>query len=87
MATGQYFATWGSFDPIFFAGSLGTGIPNSNGWVFELAYMPFGMSKAPLWPWFNTRIGAQYIYYNEFDGDRVHAHDNNTFFLYAWFAM
>ena len=87
VATGQYFATWGSFDPIFFAGSLGTGIPNSNGWVFELAYMPFGMSNAPLWPWFNTRIGAQYIYYNEFDGDRVHAHDNNTFFLYAWFAM
>jgi hypothetical protein len=87
VATAQYFSTWGSFDPIFFAGSLGIGIPNSNGYVFELAYMPFGMSKAPLWPWFNARIGAQYIYYNEFDGDRVHAHDNNTFFLYAWFAM
>jgi len=87
VATAQYFATWGSFDPFFFAGSLGTGIPNSNGYVFELAYMPFGMSKAPLWPWFNARIGAQYIYYNEFDGDRVHAHDNNTFFLYAWLAM
>jgi hypothetical protein len=85
--TGQYFSTWGSFDPFFFGGLYGTGIPNSNGWVFELAYIPFSMSKSPLWPWFNARLGAQYIYYNEFDGDRIHAHDNNTWFLYAWIAM
>ena len=87
VVTAQYFATWGSFDLNQFAGLYGTGVPNSNGYIFELAYIPFGMSKAPLWPWFNVRVGVQYVYYNEFDGDRIHARDNNTFFLYAWSAM
>jgi len=38
---------------------LGDGIttPNSNGFTAEIAYIPFSVSKAPGWPWFNTRIG------------------------------
>jgi hypothetical protein len=35
-------------------------------------------------PWFNARVGLQYIWYNKFDGDTVHARDKNTLFLYAW---
>ena len=39
------------------------------------------------WPWFNARIGLQYTYYNKFNGTTIGAHDNNTLFLHAWFAM
>jgi hypothetical protein len=85
--TGQYFDIWGTSDPILYSG-LASGIsPNSSGWIAELAYIPFGTSPAPGWPWLNARIGLQYIYYNKFEGTTTGAHDNNTLFLHAWFAM
>jgi hypothetical protein len=84
--TGQYFDTWGTPDPLLYAG-LASGIsPDSNGWIAELAYIPFNMSKAPGWPWGNARFGVQYIAYNKFDGTTIGASNNNTLFVYAWFA-
>jgi hypothetical protein len=82
----------GSFDPMQFAGTTGgfnpnPGSPNSSGWISEIAYIPFESSKSPIWPWFNARLGVQYIYYNEFDGDRTLAHANNTVFVYLWMAQ
>jgi hypothetical protein len=88
--TGQYFDIWGTADATLFGLDPITGnalTPNSNGWMAELAYIPFSASKAPGWPWFNARIGLQYIYYNKFNGTTVGAHDNNTLFLHAWLAM
>jgi hypothetical protein len=87
--TGQYFNVWGSPDATLFADAAGFAnmSPNSDGWMAELAYIPFSASKAPGWPWFNARIGLQYIYYNKFNGTTVGAHDNNTLFLHAWLAM
>ena len=85
--TGQYFDTRGSSDATLYAG-LASGLsPDSNGYIFELAYIPFISSHSPVWPWANARIGLQYTYYNKFDGDTVSAHDNNTLFGYIWFAM
>ncbi len=85
--TGQRFETWGTSDPILYGG-LASGLsPDSSGWMGEIAYVPFGASKAPGWPWANARIGLQYIWYEKFDGTTVGAHDNNTLFLHAWFAM
>ncbi len=78
--TGQYFNTWGTPDALFYAG-------NANGWIAEIAYIPFISSQAPGWPWFNMRLGLQYVWYNEFNGTTVGASANNTLFLYAWFAM
>jgi hypothetical protein len=84
----QYFDTRGSSDATLYVNNPGCGCsPNSNGYIFELAYIPFVSSQAPLWPWANARIGIQYTYYNKFDGDTVNAHDNNTLFAYVWFAM
>jgi hypothetical protein len=84
--TGQYFNTWGTPDPLLYAG-LASGLrPDSDGWIAELAYIPFAMTKAPGWPWGNMRIGLQYIAYNKFDGTSVGAAANNTLFAYAWFA-
>jgi hypothetical protein len=88
--TGQYFDIWGTADAGLFGTDPNTGnalTPNSNGWMAEIAYIPFGASKSFGWPWFNARIGLQYTYYNKFNGTTVGAHDNNTLFLHAWFAM
>jgi hypothetical protein len=88
--TGQYFNVWGTSDAILFGTDPVTGAPltpNSNGFTAEIAYIPFGMSKAPIWPWFNTRIALQYTYYNKLNGTTVGAQDNNTLFLHAWFAF
>ena len=88
--TGQYFNVWGTADAGLFGTDSTTGLPltpNSNGWMAEIAYIPFGASKSFGWPWFNARIGLQYIYFNKFAGATVGAQDNNTLFLHAWFAM
>ena len=85
--TGQYFDTWGTSDPTLYA-NLASGIsPNSNGYIAEIAYIPYITSSSPVWPWANARIALQYTYYNKFDGTTVNAHDNNTLFLHAWFSM
>jgi len=78
--TGQYFDIWGTADAGLFGTDPDTGnalTPNSNGWMAEIAYIPFGLSKSFGWPWFNARIGLQYIYYNKFNGTTVGAQDNN----------
>jgi hypothetical protein len=85
--TGQYFNTWGSPDPILYSGLASGFSPNSDGWIAEIAYIPFISSHAPGWPWFNARVGLQYVWYDKFDGTTVSASDNNTLFLYLWTAM
>jgi hypothetical protein len=84
--SGQYFDVWGTSDMLLYADNVNFS-PNSSGYVAEIAYIPFISSVAPLWPWANVRVGLQYTYYNKFNGTSVGAHDNNTLFLYAWFAM
>ena len=34
-----------------------SGSPNSAGWIFELAYLPFSHGGPAFWPWLNFRIG------------------------------
>ncbi|MBV9239653.1 MAG: cytochrome C [Xanthobacteraceae bacterium] len=85
--TGQYFNVWGTSDPLLYANLASGFSPNSKGFIGEIAYIPFGISQAPGWPWFNMRVGLQYTYYNEFDGTSIGAHTHNTLFLYTWFAM
>ena len=75
--TGQYFDVWGTADATLFGTDPATGLPltpNSNGFTAEIAYIPFGVSKSPTWPWFNARIGLQYTYYNKLNGtvDELH---------------
>jgi hypothetical protein len=85
--TGQYFNTWGSSDPILYAGLASGFSPDSDGFIAEIAYIPFGTGKAPGWPWFNARIGLDYTFYNKFDGTSIGASSNNTLFLHLWLAM
>jgi len=88
--TAQYFNAWGTADAGLFGFDPVTNLPltpATNGWTTEIAYIPFGASKMVGWPWFNARIGLQYTFYNKLNGTSVGAHDNNTLFLHAWFAM
>jgi hypothetical protein len=71
-----------------------TGSPNSAGWIFEIAYLPFMHGGPAFWPWLNARIGLQYTLWNKFDGATTNfngigrnAHNNNTIFAYAWIAF
>src|SRR6266700_1991684 len=87
--TGQYFNTWGTPDATLFSADNGfaNNSPNTDGFIAEIAYIPFGTSAAPGWPWFNARIGLQYTWYNKFNGTTAGASANNTLFLHAWLAM
>jgi hypothetical protein len=85
--TGQYFNTWGSSDPTLYSTLASTYSPNSAGYIAEIAYIPFIDSQAPGWPWFNLRLGLQYVGYTKYDGTNVGASANNALYLYAWIAM
>jgi hypothetical protein len=68
-----------------------SGSPNSAGWIFELAYLPFSHGGPAFWPWLNFRIGLQYTHWTKFDGATTNidgmgrnASGNNTFFAYIW---
>jgi hypothetical protein len=87
--TGQYFTTWGSPDSGLYSAAAGFSnfSPDTNGWIAEIAYIPFVSSFAPGWPWFNARIGLQYTWYERFNGTSASASTNNVLFAYVWLAM
>lgn len=95
--TGGYFKVWGTPDAALYgpgtAANSITNSPNSDGFIVELAYIPYGLSSPKIWPWANARIGIQYILYNtfngtstNFDGMGTNASDNNAVYLYAQFT-
>jgi hypothetical protein len=82
--TGGYFSTNGSSDPTLYASS---GSPDSSGYTLQADWTPFGKETSWGAPWANVRLGLQYTMYNKFDGTSDHAGDNDTTYLFAWFAI
>jgi hypothetical protein len=80
----QYFRTTGTADASYW--STPTGSPNSDGIVFEVAYVPWGKPDSPF-PNMNLRLAAQYISYFTFDGTSVNARNNNNLYLSLWTAV
>jgi len=90
--------TWGTTNPAMFpptpvTGSR-TGKPDSNAFIIEADWIPFGKEDSWLRPFANLKIGLQYVAYTMFngathnyDGFGRNASDNNTVFLYAWMAF
>jgi hypothetical protein len=89
---------WGTADPVLLAPAPVTGSangsPNSNAFIVELDWVPFG--KAGSWgaPLANLRLGIQDTVYTRFngrsrnfDGFGRDAAGNNTLFVYAWTAF
>ncbi|WP_198291290.1 cytochrome C [Methylosarcina fibrata] len=85
-----YFRTTGSYDPLLYSGNTARK-PNSEGFIAELDYVPFGKSDSTWAPWLNLRFALQYTAYTKFDGSEYNydgssrnASSNNTLFLNGW---
>ncbi len=83
-ATLAYFQTTGSSDSGLYNTNPSSAKPNTNGYVMEVNYNPYTYA----------RIGLQYTGYlkangsrNNYDANGRNASDNNTLFLYGWFAF
>jgi hypothetical protein len=87
--------TWGTADPVLYApaplSGSANGRPDSNAFIFEADWIPFGKSDSWAGPWANLKLGAQYTIYTQFnggssnyDGFGRNASDNNTVYLFAW---
>jgi hypothetical protein len=80
----QYFRTTGTTDLKYWGTPNGS--PNSDGMIFEVAYVPWGKPDSPF-PNVNVRLTAQYVSYFSFNGTTVNAHANNNFFFGFQTAM
>ena len=90
--------TWGQPNPLLFAPAPVTGSangkPNSNAFIVEADWVPFGKEDSWARPFVNLKLGLQYVAYTRFnggtsnyDGFGRNASGNNTVFLYAWTAF
>ena len=80
----QYFHTVGTSDPSYW--STLNGSPNSDGMIFEVAYVPWGKPDSPF-PNANVRLAVQYISYLRFDGTTIGAGRNNNVYVSLWTAV
>ena len=84
--------TWGPANPILFAGGGSVNNkPNSNAFIIEADWVPFGKDTSYLAPYLNLKLGVQYTIYTQFngggsnyDGAGANAGDNNTLLVFAW---
>jgi len=59
----QYFHTDGDSDALLYGSR--TGRPDSNGWVFQLNYLPINKNGGPaFWSYSNVKLSLQYTLYN-----------------------
>ena len=80
----QYFRTTGTTDLNYW--STPNGSPNSDGMIFEVAYVPWGKPDSPFQN-MNVRLAVQYVNYFRFDGSTINARDNNNFYFSLWTAV
>lgn len=93
-ANAQYFIIDGDSDTLLYPNSR-TGSPTSDGWIFQLDYLPFNKRGGPaFWPASSVEFSLQYVLYNRFDGSRNNfggtgrnASDNNTIYLQVWITF
>lgn len=83
-----YNKIWGSKDMVRFeAPDFADGRPDSEFFITELDYIPFGKTDSFGEPWLNLRFALQYVAYNQFNGTGHHAGNNNTLYLNGWLAF
>ena len=80
----QYFRTSGTTDINYWGTPNGS--PNSDGMIFEIAYVPWGKPDSPFAN-VNLRLSAQYVSYFSFDGSSANARNNNNFYFNLWTAV
>lgn len=90
----QYFNIDGTADTGLYTVNP-NGSPNSDGFIFQVDYMPFNKDGGPkFWPRSNVQFTLQYTVYNRFEGARsnydgagTNASANNTLYAEAWIAF
>ena len=96
--TAAWQKTWGPPNPVLYQPGELTGSanskPNSNAFILEADYVPFGKADSFASPWLNLKLGIQYTIYTQFNGGSSNydgfgrsASANNTLFLFAWLAF
>ncbi len=91
-ATVGWQRTWGPANPVLFSGGgSANNQPNSNAFIIEGDWVPFGKDDSVWAPFMNLKLGVQYTAYTQFnggtsnyDGAGGNASDNNTLLLFAW---
>jgi hypothetical protein len=70
------------------------GKPNSNAFIIEADWVPFGKVDSWMAPWANLKLGIQYTIYTRFnggsknyDGFGRNASANNTLYIFAWMVF
>jgi len=87
--------SWGPANPVLYQpaplNGSANGKPNSNDFIIEADWVPFGKEDSFWRPLANFKIGVQYIVYTQFnggtknyDGYGRNAGDNNALMLFAW---
>jgi hypothetical protein len=85
----------GELNPALFpsqpASGSANGKPDSNAFILEADWVPFGKSDSPASPRVNLKLGVQYTIYTQFnggtskyDGFGRSAGDNNALYVFAW---
>ena len=91
-----YQGTWGSAAPAIFqtgepVTNSASGRPDTNAFLVEADWVPFGKQDSWASPFANLKLGVQYIAYTQFngggknyDGFGRNASANNTLYAFAW---
>jgi hypothetical protein len=90
--------TWGKANALLYAPAPVTGSangkPNSNAFIIEADWVPFGKKASWGAPWVNLKLGLQYTAYTRFNGGTTNydgfgrnASGNNTIFGFVWLAF
>ena len=93
-----YQGIWGNAAPAVFTanpvGGSANGKPNTNAFLIEADWVPFGKSDSVAAPFMNLKLGIQYVAYTMFNGSNRNydgfgrnASDNNTLYVFAWMAF
>ena len=97
-ATFGWQRSWGPANPVLYSAAPVTGSangkPNSNAFILEADWVPFGKDGSWAQPFANLKLGLQYTIYTQFngasrnyDGFGRNASGNNTLYAFAWLAF
>jgi len=70
-------------------------VPNTQGWVVDVSYLPFSHGSPGPWPFFNMRIGLAYTNFSQLNGSNNYsaaygypnARDSNSLVAYSYIVF
>jgi hypothetical protein len=70
-------------------------VPNTQGWIVDVSYLPFSHGAPGPWPFFNMRVGLAYTYFSQLNGSNNYsaaigypnARDSNSLVAYSYIVF